>query len=116
MEKRAELAFREAVDEVISEHARIRLPLYIGRNGKVVKFLSTKVRGLSRIQPSQVIPPPCVFSCQQTILLNPLVPDTQKGAGRRDTEKLLTQMQTVSERFLRAEAPYNRKKNLHCAG
>ena len=48
MEKRAELAFREAVDEVITEHARLGLPLYIGRNGKVVKLSPTKVRGLSR--------------------------------------------------------------------
>lgn len=48
MEKRAELAFREAVDGVISEHARLGLPLYIGCNGKVVKLSPTKVRGLSR--------------------------------------------------------------------
>jgi hypothetical protein len=38
LEKRAEMAFREAVDEVIDEHARLGLPLYIGRNGKVVKL------------------------------------------------------------------------------
>lgn len=48
MEKRAELALREAVDEVIAEHARLGLPLYIGRDGKVVKLSPTKVRGLSR--------------------------------------------------------------------
>ena len=48
MEKRAELAFCEAVDEVISEHARLGLPLYIGRNGKVLKLSPNKVRGLSR--------------------------------------------------------------------
>jgi hypothetical protein len=48
MEKRAELALREAVDEVIAEHARLGLPLYIGRNGKVVKLSPSKVRGLSR--------------------------------------------------------------------
>jgi len=47
-EKRAEMAFREAVDEVIDEHARLGLPLYIGRNGKVVKLSPNKVRGLSR--------------------------------------------------------------------
>lgn len=35
LEKRAEMAFREAVDEVIDEHARLGLPLYIGREGKV---------------------------------------------------------------------------------
>jgi hypothetical protein len=48
MEKRAEMAQREAVDEVIAEHARLGLPLYIGRNGKVVKVSPSKVRGLSR--------------------------------------------------------------------
>ena len=48
LEKRAEMALREAVDEVIAEHARLGLPLYIGRNGKVVKLSPTKVRGLSR--------------------------------------------------------------------
>jgi hypothetical protein len=48
MEKRAELAFREAVDEVIREHARLGLPLYIGREGKVVRLSPTKVRVLSR--------------------------------------------------------------------
>ena len=48
LEKRAELAFQEAVDEVIVEHARLGLPLYIGRNGKVVKLSPKKVRNLSR--------------------------------------------------------------------
>jgi hypothetical protein len=48
MEKLAELAFREAVHEVISEHARLGLPLYIGRNGKVVKLQPNKLRGLLR--------------------------------------------------------------------
>jgi hypothetical protein len=48
LEKRAELAFQEAVNEVISEHARLGLPLYIGQNGKVVKLSPKKVRGLSR--------------------------------------------------------------------
>ena len=48
MEKRAGLALQEAVDEVIAEHARLGLPLYIGRNGKVVKLPPRKVRGLSK--------------------------------------------------------------------
>lgn len=48
MEKRAELAFREAVDEVIREHARLGLPLYIGHDGKVVRLSPSKVRVLSR--------------------------------------------------------------------
>lgn len=48
LEKRAEMALREAVDEVIAEHARLGLPLYIGRNGKVVRVSPNKVRSLSR--------------------------------------------------------------------
>lgn len=48
LEKRAELAFLEAVDAVISEHARLGLPLYIGQNAKVVKLSPKKVRALSR--------------------------------------------------------------------
>ena len=48
LEKRAELAFQEAVDELILEHARLGLPLYIGRDGKVVKLSPKKVRTLSR--------------------------------------------------------------------
>jgi hypothetical protein len=48
MEKRAELALREAVNEVIAEHARLGLPLYIGRKGKVVRLSPRKVRSLSR--------------------------------------------------------------------
>lgn len=48
LQKRAELALREAVDEVISEHVRLRLPLFVGKNGKVVKLLPRNVRHLSR--------------------------------------------------------------------
>jgi hypothetical protein len=48
MEKRAEMAFREAVEEVIDEHARLGLPLYIGRDGKVVALSPDEVRDLSR--------------------------------------------------------------------
>jgi hypothetical protein len=44
----AEMAFKEAVEEVIDEDARLGLPLYIGRNGKVVKLSPKKVRSLSR--------------------------------------------------------------------
>jgi len=48
LQKRAELALQEAVEGVIREHARLGLPLYIGRNGKVVKLSPSKVRSLSR--------------------------------------------------------------------
>lgn len=48
MEKRAELALREAVKDVIVENARLGLPLYIGRSGKVVKLPPSKVRSLAK--------------------------------------------------------------------
>ena len=48
MEKRAELAFQEAVAEVIAEHARLGMPLYIGRNGRLIRLSPTEVRHLSR--------------------------------------------------------------------
>jgi hypothetical protein len=44
LEKRAEMAFREAVDEVIDEHARLGLPLHVWRNGKVVALSAQEVR------------------------------------------------------------------------
>jgi len=47
LEKRAEMAFKEAVNEVIDEHARLGLPLYVGRNGRVVKLSADEVRELS---------------------------------------------------------------------
>ena len=48
LQKRAELALHKAVEGVIREHARLGLPLYIGRDGKVVKLSPRKVRTLSR--------------------------------------------------------------------
>jgi hypothetical protein len=36
LEQRAEMAFKAAVEEVIVEHARQGLPIYIWREGKVV--------------------------------------------------------------------------------
>lgn len=45
LEKRAEMAFKEAVEEVIDEHARLGLPLHIWRNGKVVALSAQEVRG-----------------------------------------------------------------------
>ncbi len=44
LEKRAEMAFKEAVEEVIDEHARLGLPLHIWRNGKVVALSAQEVR------------------------------------------------------------------------
>ena len=48
LEKRAEMAFKEAVEEVVAEHARLKLPLHIWSNGKVVAIPAEnrrKVRG-----------------------------------------------------------------------
>jgi hypothetical protein len=38
LEQRAEMAFKAAVEEVIIEHARRGLPIYIWRDGKVVEL------------------------------------------------------------------------------
>ncbi len=48
MEKRAEMAFKEAIEEVIDEHARLRLPLHVWRSGRVVKLSPEQVRNHSR--------------------------------------------------------------------
>ena len=48
LEKRAEIAFRAAVAKAIDEHARLGLPIYIGRDGKVVELSADEVRYLSR--------------------------------------------------------------------
>jgi hypothetical protein len=48
LEKRAEMAFKEAVEEVIDEHARLGLPLHIWRDGKVVALSPDEVLELSR--------------------------------------------------------------------
>jgi hypothetical protein len=48
LEKRAEIAFKAAVAKAIDEHARLGLPIYIGRDGKVVELSADEVRGLSR--------------------------------------------------------------------
>jgi len=41
------MAFEEAVNEVIEEHARLGMPLYIGRDGRVVRLSVDEVRELS---------------------------------------------------------------------
>jgi hypothetical protein len=38
------MAFQEAVAGVIEEHARLRLPLYIWRDGKVVAISAKEAR------------------------------------------------------------------------
>ena len=47
LEKRAERAFKEAVEEVIDEHARLGLPLHVWRNGKVVSLSAREVHAHS---------------------------------------------------------------------
>lgn len=44
LEKRAEMAFKEAVEEVIDEHARLGLPLHVWQNGKVVGLSAREMR------------------------------------------------------------------------
>ena len=44
MEKPAEMAFKEAVEEVIEEHARLGLPLHVWRDGKPVALSAQEIR------------------------------------------------------------------------
>ncbi len=43
------MAFKEAVEEVIDEHARLGLPLHILRDGKVVSLSAQDVRHHSAV-------------------------------------------------------------------
>ena len=49
LEKRAEIAFKIAVAKAIDEHARLGLPVYIWRNGKVVELSPNKARSVARL-------------------------------------------------------------------
>jgi hypothetical protein len=48
LEKRAEIAFKAAVAKAIDENARLGLPVYVGRDGKVIQLSSDELRELSR--------------------------------------------------------------------
>ncbi len=48
LHKRAEIAFKIAVAKAIDEHARLGLPVYIWRDGKVVELEPDEARELSR--------------------------------------------------------------------
>jgi hypothetical protein len=48
LEERALMALREAVDEVIEDHVRKGLPLYIWRDGKVVAVPPEELRTAPR--------------------------------------------------------------------
>jgi hypothetical protein len=47
LHKRAEIAFQIAVAKAIDEHARLGLPVYIWRDGKVVELLPDEARRAS---------------------------------------------------------------------
>ena len=48
LEKRAEIAFKAAVAKAIDENARLGLPVYVARDGKVIELSSDELRDLSR--------------------------------------------------------------------
>jgi hypothetical protein len=50
LEKRADIAFKIAVAKAIDEHARLGLPIYIWRNGRVVELSPKKARSSSRVK------------------------------------------------------------------
>jgi hypothetical protein len=47
LHKRAEIAFKIAVAKAIDEHARLGLPIYIWRGGRVVELSPDEVRNIS---------------------------------------------------------------------
>ena len=48
LEKRAEIALKIAVANAIDEHARLGLPVYIWRRGKVVELSPNEARNVAR--------------------------------------------------------------------
>jgi hypothetical protein len=44
LEERAEMALKAAVEKVMEEHARERLPIYIWRDGRVVEVSAEELR------------------------------------------------------------------------
>jgi hypothetical protein len=46
LEKRAEIAFKIAVGKAIDEHARLGLPIFVWREGRVVEMSPDEVRDL----------------------------------------------------------------------
>jgi len=53
LEKRAEIAFKVAVAKAIEEHTRLGLPVYVWRNGRVVKLSPSEVRNSTRLKRSR---------------------------------------------------------------
>jgi len=48
LEKRAEIAFKIAVAKAIDENVRLGVPVYVSRNGKVVKLSPREARNSSK--------------------------------------------------------------------
>ena len=48
LSQRAEIAFKIAVAKAIDEHARMGLPVYVWRGGRVVELLPDEVRSFRR--------------------------------------------------------------------
>ena len=48
--KRAEIAFKIAVAKAIDEHVRLGFPVFISRNGKVVKLSPKRARKSSKFK------------------------------------------------------------------
>ncbi len=47
LEKRAEIAFKIAVAKAIDEHARLGLPVYVWRDGRVVELSPDEAHNIS---------------------------------------------------------------------
>jgi hypothetical protein len=47
LHKRAEIAFKIAVAKAIDEHARLGLPIYVWRDGRVIELPPDEVRNIS---------------------------------------------------------------------
>jgi len=50
LEKRAEIAFTIAVAKAIDEHARLGLPVYVWRDGRVIELSPDEARKYCRIE------------------------------------------------------------------
>jgi hypothetical protein len=60
LEKRAEIAFTIAVAKAIEEHARLGLPIYVWRNGRVVELSPNEVRNPFKIAKRTGATHPCL--------------------------------------------------------
>ena len=85
LEKRAEIAFKIAVAKAIDEHARLGLPIYIWRNGKVVGIFTE--RDLLNKLTGKTAPPPTV-AVKELMSPNPEV--------LRETDSVATALNKMS--------------------